>query len=99
MNTLADWHGGGPGPWILFFPVLWFLVIVGIVLLVRRFGRFGRAGHGCGSPYGAHGEHAPLAVLGRRYASGEIDEDEYRRRLSVLDEDFGRRAKKSGEAG
>jgi putative membrane protein len=29
-------------------------------------------------------------VLGRRFAAGEIDEDEYWRRLSVLDEQFGR---------
>jgi putative membrane protein len=28
-------------------------------------------------------------VLGRRFASGEIDEEEYGRRLSVLDERFG----------
>jgi putative membrane protein len=27
-------------------------------------------------------------VLGRRFASGEIDEEEYGRRLSVLDERF-----------
>ena len=33
---------------------------------------------------------SPLAVLGHRFASGEIDEDEYWRRLSVLDEQFGR---------
>jgi putative membrane protein len=41
----------------------------------------------------AHGEHSPIAVLGRRFAAGEIDEDEYWRRLSVLDEQFGRYAK------
>jgi putative membrane protein len=28
-------------------------------------------------------------MLGRRFASGEIDEDEYWRRLSVLEEQFG----------
>lgn len=39
---------------------------------------------------------SPLAVLGRRFASGEIDEDEYWRRLSVLDEQFGRAAGKGG---
>jgi putative membrane protein len=35
-------------------------------------------------------------VLGRRFASGEIDEDEYWRRLSVLDEQFGRTVGKGG---
>ncbi|GAA3385088.1 hypothetical protein GCM10017750_62270 [Streptomyces racemochromogenes] len=38
----------------------------------------------------AYGAYAPLAVLGRRFASGEIDGNEYRRRPSVLDERFGR---------
>ncbi|KJY46311.1 membrane protein, partial [Streptomyces sp. NRRL S-444] len=37
-----------------------------------------------------YGENSPIAILGRRFATGEIDEDEYWRRLSVLDEQFGR---------
>lgn len=98
MNTLADWHDGGPGPWILFLPLLWFLVVAGIVLLLRRFGLCGRRGRGHGPQRGGHSEHSPLSVLGRRFAAGEIDEDEYWRRLSVLDEDFGRRTK-GGESG
>ncbi|MFG2227327.1 SHOCT domain-containing protein [Streptomyces sp. NPDC048644] len=32
---------------------------------------------------------APIAVLGGRFAAGEIDEDEYRRRMAVLEEHFG----------
>ncbi|CAM5680588.1 SHOCT domain-containing protein OS=Streptomyces griseorubiginosus OX=67304 GN=DWG14_07656 PE=4 SV=1 [Streptomyces griseorubiginosus] len=39
-------------------------------------------------------DDSPLTLLGRRFASGEIDEDEYWRRLSVLDEQFGRTAGK-----
>jgi putative membrane protein len=31
-----------------------------------------------------------MAVLGRRFASGEIDEEEYWRRMSVLEEHFAR---------
>lgn len=30
-----------------------------------------------------------MTVLGRRFAAGEIDEDEYRRQQSVLEEHFG----------
>jgi putative membrane protein len=41
---------------------------------------------------------SPIAMLGRRFASGEIDEDEYWRRLSVLDEQFGRTSGKGGAA-
>ncbi|MDX3308626.1 SHOCT domain-containing protein [Streptomyces sp. NPDC054884] len=89
MNTLADWQGGGPGPWILFLPLIWAAVVIGVVTVLRRTVRRGRPG-----PWNATGHtrptvDSPLAVLGRRFASGEIDEDEYWRRLSVLDEQFG----------
>ncbi|MFD8809312.1 SHOCT domain-containing protein [Streptomyces sp. NPDC059597] len=89
METLANWGGGGPGPWILFFPLIWAAVVVGAVTLLRRTVRRGRGAPWrpleSGRPLG----DSPLAVLGRRFASGEIDEDEYWRRLSVLDERFG----------
>jgi putative membrane protein len=98
MQTLANWHaGGGPGPWILLFPLIWAAVIVGAVTVLRRMAWRGRRGPWPGKdggPWrGMDGRPAgdsPLAVLGRRFASGEIDEDEYWRRLSVLDEQFGR---------
>ena len=52
---------------------------------------------GRGTPWNAvstvQGERSPNAVLGRRFAAGEIDEEEYWRRLSVLDEQFGRSGK------
>ncbi|MGW5443849.1 SHOCT domain-containing protein [Streptomyces asiaticus] len=98
MNTLAHGFadGDGPGPWILLFPLMWALVVGGAVFVLRRAGWRGRAPwrHGPG-PVG-FGERSPIAVLGRRFAAGEIDEDEYWRRLSVLDEQFGRHATKGG---
>ncbi|MDT0386748.1 SHOCT domain-containing protein [Streptomyces sp. DSM 41921] len=86
MQTLAHFGDGGPGPWILFFPVIWALVIGGGIALLRRTGWRGRGGPARRSPVD---EHSPIAVLGHRFASGEIDEDEYWRRLSVLTEEFG----------
>ncbi|MQY11700.1 hypothetical protein SRB5_18190 [Streptomyces sp. RB5] len=88
MNVLANtWHDGGPGPWILLFPLIWALVVAGFFLLLRRTVWRGRP------PWqrtrARYGEHSPVAVLGRRFAAGEIDEDEYWRRLSVLNEEFG----------
>jgi putative membrane protein len=80
MSTLAE-HWDGPGPWILFLPLVWAAVVAGFFPLLRR-----RAWRG--HPM-AHREQSPIAVLGRRFAAGEIDEDEYWRRLSVLDEQFG----------
>jgi putative membrane protein len=88
-TTLAD-HWNGPGPWILLFPLVWVAVIAGVGLLLRRTARRGR---GPWQQRAAQGEHSPIAVLGRRFAAGEIDEDEYWRRLSVLDEQFGRYSK------
>ncbi|MFF4047001.1 SHOCT domain-containing protein [Streptomyces chartreusis] len=90
MQTLAHFANGGPGPWILFFPLIWAAVVVGGITLLRRTVWRGRRG-----PWRAPevDDNSPIVVLGHRFASGEIDEDEYWRRLSVLDEQFGRRGK------
>ncbi|MFJ9907760.1 SHOCT domain-containing protein [Streptomyces sp. NPDC101152] len=89
MLTLADWHGG-PGPWILLFPLIWAAVVIGAATFLRRTVWRGRRGPWRMTDDRPSGD-SPLAVLGRRFASGEIDEDEYWRRLSVLDEQFGRK--------
>lgn len=89
MQTLAHFGDGGPGPWILLFPVIWALVIAGGIGLLRRTVWRGRRGGPWRQP--TVGNDSPIAVLGHRFASGEIDEDEYWRRLSVLDEEFGRK--------
>jgi len=91
MTTLASGYGG-PGPWILLFPLIWAAAVALVVTVLRRSrtvwrGRTGPAPRALGD--------APLAVLGRRFASGDIDEEEYWRRLSVLEEHFGR---KGGDA-
>ncbi|MFD8143778.1 SHOCT domain-containing protein [Streptomyces sp. NPDC059708] len=91
MNPLTTLAYGGPGPWILFAPLVWAAVVVTVVTVLRRTARRG----GRRAPWQAareapYGGHSPIAILGRRFASGEIDEDEYWRRLSVLDEQFGR---------
>jgi putative membrane protein len=102
MSTLA-WHGDGPGPWILFFPLIWAAVVATVVTVLRRTAWRGRGGpwrDRAAQHRAVTGEHSPIAVLGRRFAAGEIDEDEYWRRLSVLDEHFGRdlRGGKGGTA-
>ncbi|MFF3177714.1 SHOCT domain-containing protein [Streptomyces sp. NPDC057900] len=90
MNTLA--FSGGPGPWILLFPLVWAAVVIGVVTVVRRTVRYGRRGPWqVRAGQAGHAEPSPIDMLGRRFAAGEIDEDEYWRRLSVLDEQFGTR--------
>ncbi|CDR15129.1 SHOCT domain-containing protein [Streptomyces iranensis] len=98
MNTLAHGFadGDGPGPWILLVPLMWALVVGGAVFVLRRAGWRGRAPWRHGPGPVDFGERSPIAVLGRRFAAGEIDEDEYWRRLSVLDEQFGRHTTKGG---
>jgi putative membrane protein len=89
MNTLAHaWDDGGPGPWILLFPLIWAAIVIGAVWLLRR--TVWRGGRGPGA-------HSPLALLGRRFAAGEIDEEEYRHRRAVLT-DSGRGGKRDAAA-
>ncbi|CAL9352345.1 MULTISPECIES: SHOCT domain-containing protein [unclassified Streptomyces] len=87
MNTLAH---AGPGPWALLLPLFWAGAAVTAVLLLRRAGWWGGPPHRAASGR-PPGDPSPLDVLGRRFAAGEIDEEEYGRRLSVLDERFGDR--------
>jgi putative membrane protein len=61
----------------------WVLVIVGIVAAVRSFGA--PPGHPAGPV-----PRTPQDVLGERYARGEIEEEEYQRRLQILREAAGR---------
>jgi putative membrane protein len=70
-------YGWGPGPWL--FP-FFFLVPLAFALLFFRFGpgRYGR--------FDRAASFDARSVLATRYVRGEMDEDEYRRRLAVLEE-------------
>jgi putative membrane protein len=86
--VLADWDG--PGWWIVFVPLGWFLVIVALVLLFRVFlfrgGLWGPGwGGGPGGPR-SEGRMSAADVLERRFAEGELSADEYRERRAVLTE-------------
>jgi len=78
LQTLAErgWDGP-PGPWWPIFPLLWLLIIAGVITYFVLYGR--RRDRRAG-------ERAGERRLAERYASGEIDEEEYARRLSVLRE-------------
>ena len=75
--------GNGMGGWGMVLMTVsgllfWGLIIAGIVLLVRSTGRGGQPGVVAGQA------PTPQQVLADRFARGEIDEDEYTRRLQVL---------------
>jgi putative membrane protein len=63
----------GIGMWLF-----WILLIVLVVVLVRVL-----AGGGSPAPPGQ--QDSPLEILKARYARGEIDEEEYRRRRQELE--------------
>jgi len=67
------YHDGYMGPWgwvfmTMFTLVFWGLIVWAVVTLVRRL-----------PPGGRGGSHA-RDILDERFARGEIDEEEYRRR-------------------
>ena len=70
-------HGDGPGPWWPLFPLLWLLIVAGVVTLFVISGRRNR--HHAGARAGE-------SRLAERFAAGEIAEEEYRHRLDVLKE-------------
>lgn len=70
------WGPGGPfGVFGILVPLLWIALVVTLVLLFRRSMRR--------RPF-AHAAAAGEQALATRYANGDIDETEYRSRLSVL---------------
>ena len=79
------WYGHEMGGWgfpltLIGMAVFWAAVIYGIVALVRYTGRSGRPAGDSGRAPAAEG------LLAERFARGEIDEDEFRRRMTALRE-------------
>lgn len=69
MHAIDGWYGGG----MMF---VWLILLVVIVAAAVLFARGLRRGGG--------GPEGPEETLKRRFANGEIDEDEYRRKLDLL---------------
>ncbi|MGY4742252.1 SHOCT domain-containing protein [Streptomyces sp. ATMOS53] len=87
------WYGHDPSGWGWFtmsvgMLLFWAVLIVFAVLLFRAVSRSSdtRATTGTARP----GRPLPEQLLAERFARGEIDEDEYSRRLSVLRHEPGR---------
>ncbi|MGW1137849.1 SHOCT domain-containing protein [Streptomyces zhihengii] len=85
------WYGDGMNGWGWFTMaagtvLFWALLITAVVLVFRALDR--TAGPGEHTERSGRAEGArpatPERILGERLARGDIDEDEYRRRLSVL---------------
>ena len=77
------WFGsnGGWGGWLLMtiaMVLFWALIITAVVLIVRYLVSQRLTGTSAVSA------RTPEEVLAERYARGEIDDDEYQRRLALL---------------
>lgn len=77
------WYGTGMGGWgyvlmALSMLLFWGLIIGAIVALVRFLGGAGATGRAPARQKG------PEEILAERFARGEIDEEEYRRRIAVV---------------
>jgi putative membrane protein len=78
------WYGSGMSGWgyalmTVSMVLFWGAVIIGIVALIRHFGRGGQQ-----IPPPPSQPASPEQLLAERFARGEIYEEEYRRRLAVL---------------
>ncbi len=74
-GVLAERGGDGPGPWWPIFPIAWLLIIAtAVTIFVVSARRRGRQA----------GQRAGERRLAERYADGEIDDQEYARRLANL---------------
>ncbi|MEU1230559.1 SHOCT domain-containing protein [Streptomyces sp. NPDC005828] len=76
------WYGDGMNGWGWFamsagMVLFWGLLITAVVLIFRTLDR-------AAGPPPRQGPPAAEQILGERLARGEIDEEEYRRRLSAL---------------
>lgn len=77
------WYGDGMSGWgyaltTVSMVLFWGLVIAGIVALVRY------AGRTSSETNAPRAQLTPQQVLAERFARGEIDEEEYRRRFDTL---------------
>jgi putative membrane protein len=91
-TTLADHHWDGPGWWWPIIPLFWFGAFIVFFVVAARFGRWGR--RRCFDDRWNDASRDGRARLADRFAVGEIDEQEYRSRLSVLEE-----TSRSGDGG
>jgi putative membrane protein len=82
---MMPWYGNGMSGWgytlmTVSMVLFWALMIAGIIALVRYLGRSTQPMLTSPPPQ----RHTPEQVLAERFARGDIDEEEYRRRLDTL---------------
>jgi len=75
--------GGHPGMWAgIFLLLVVVALVIGAVVIARTIVH--RPAQAAATPVVAPPSDGPLRILEERFARGEIDEDEFRRRRDVL---------------
>ena len=79
---MAGWGFAGAGAIIMIITALlvWAVLVTGLAVLVRYL----RGPRSAARPETTEGRGTPESVLADRYARGEIDDEEYHRRLETL---------------
>ncbi|MGK4584730.1 SHOCT domain-containing protein [Kitasatospora sp. HPMI-4] len=91
---MTYWYGHGPhllgfGVMVVGMLLVWALLVLGIVALIRYLGRSAQHRPDAWTQAPPTTRPGPEQLLAERFARGEIDADEYRRRLEVLRSDVG----------
>jgi putative membrane protein len=80
MNGPQHMMEGGGGFGMIFMGLIWLLILALIVTLIWFLIRKG------GNLTSQNSEESPLEILSKRYARGEIDEEEYQRKKKRINE-------------
>ncbi len=80
MNGPQHMMEGGSGFGMIFMGLIWLLILALIVTLVWFLIRKGS------NSTNQISEESPIGILNKRYARGEIDEEEYQRKKKTINE-------------
>jgi len=83
MSMMGDGYGGmmaSMWPWMLILAALAIAGLIALILVIIKLAR-GNSGHTTGS---RNESDSARRILDERYAHGEIDHDEYRKRRETL---------------
>ena len=84
MGNFGAGMTGGMIVWSILALILLVAVIVAIVFVIVHLARRTPASYGALAAGPVGGEPSPVDILRRRFASGEIDDEEFKRRLAAV---------------
>jgi len=86
MGHMFGYGLGGSWLWMIGIALFRLLIIVGVIVLIVKLVKSNGNDRHTNYNRGNHGNNKAIDILKERYAKGEIDEEEYRRKLNMLKE-------------